>query len=121
MSWRHKAVFAAGVLALVSVGYFARRHSDERIRRDMHAKAQALKEEVEHRFPVGTAQSHVIEYLRSQAGEFRSEQANDYWLSIGQEPSRVWYCGPWEVGIRVRFKDNRLVDTAVDTWGLNCL
>jgi hypothetical protein len=124
VTWRSKTVAAVGaivvaVLGYTGVRYLASRHHDEQIRREMHAKAQALKDEIDHRFPAGTARAHFMEFADKWAG-WRGESGGDYYLSIGQQPSHVWYCGPWEVGVVMVFTDDRLTRTYVSTWGLNC-
>jgi hypothetical protein len=88
----------------------------------VRAKAQILKNEVDQRFPAGASQAAVIVFMRGASRGFHeSEGADSYWLSIGHEPSGVWYCGPMEVGVVARFKDHRLLTTEVQSWGLNCL
>jgi hypothetical protein len=122
MTWTARVAIGIGALMLVSVAYLAYRHHNEELRREMHATAQLLKDEVDRRFPIGAAQSDVVVFLHSQSRGFHeSEGSNDYWLSIGQEPSGVWYCGPMEVGMVAQFKDHRLLKTEVWTWGLNCV
>jgi len=85
----------------------------------MHAKAQALKDEIDRLLPAGTPRSRFIEFARTRAG-WLGDGGDGYYISVGQEPSRVWYCGPWEVGVLARFTDDRLTVTEVSTWGLNC-
>jgi hypothetical protein len=116
------ATFSASLILLISVGCFGSRHS-EQIRREMHVKAQALKKEVDALFPIGAPQSTVVEFLRKRRTEFQGGGTDgpESWISIGQVPSRVWYCGPWEVGIVARFQEGRLVQTYVTSWSVNCL
>jgi hypothetical protein len=85
----------------------------------MRAKAQVLKDEIDRRFPAGTSRARFMEFADKWPG-WHGQAGGDYYLSIGQEPSRVWYCGPFEVGVVSRFKDDRMVNTAIQTWGLNC-
>ena len=55
----------------------------------MHAKAQALKDQIDSRFPVGTPRSRFMEFARTRAG-WQADAGSDHFISIGQEPSRVW-------------------------------
>jgi len=94
-------------------------YHDARIRGDMQAKAEALKDEINRRFPTGTRRSDFGPFAASWTG-WHATSGNDHYLSVGQIPSPVWYCGPWDVVVIVRFKDERLMDTAVNRIGLNC-
>jgi hypothetical protein len=114
----------AGSAVVLLVGLLAVRHvlseaRDERIRVEMQAKAQAFKEEIDRRFAIGTARATFVEFAERQPGWHASAGA-DYYISIGQEPSRVWYCGPWDVGVIARFRNDRLVGTEISSWGFNC-
>jgi hypothetical protein len=71
--WQRKSV-AAGVMVIVALaGYVAAReltsrYHDEQIRREMHAKAQGLKDEIDHRFPAGTTRAHFMEFADKWVG-----------------------------------------------------
>ena len=71
--WQRKSV-AVGVMVIVALaGYvaareLASRHHDEQIRREMHAKAQALKDEIDHRFPAGTPRSDFMQFADKWTG-----------------------------------------------------
>jgi hypothetical protein len=123
MNWKAKRALAVVILTAVSsvaAGYLAfRYHNNEQIRAEMHAKALVLKDEIDRRFPAGTPRAHFMEFADKWPG-WRGENSGGYWISIGQEPSRVWYCGPFEVGVVVGFKGDRVTDTRIATWGLNC-
>jgi len=113
----------AAILSVAVIGaggrYAVSRYRDERVRQEMRAKAQALKHEIDRRFPAGTRQSDFMAFAKLQLA-MRTVQ-DDYSLSIGKEPSRVWYCGPWDVGVVAHFEADRLVSTTVTTWGFfNC-
>jgi hypothetical protein len=124
VTWRSKTIAAVGVVAVVAgaVGarYVAARHRDEQIRREMHEKARTLKDEIDRRFPVGTPRADFMTFADKQPG-WHARSGDDYYISIGQEPSRVWYCGPWEVGVVAKFNADRLASTSIGSWGLNCL
>jgi hypothetical protein len=122
--WRSKKTAAVALIALILAGtgatrYVLSRYRDERMRREMHEKARVLKIEIDRRFPVGTLRAEFRAFAAKQPG-WLAEAGDDYYLSIGQEPSRVWYCGPWEVGVIARFNADRLASTEISTWGLNC-
>jgi hypothetical protein len=86
----------------------------------MHEKALAFKNEIDRRFPAGTPRAEFTVFASQQTG-WQSEGSDGWYISIGQEPSRVWYCGPWEVGVVVKFSADRLTSTSLGSWGLNCL
>lgn len=114
-----------GVVALLLVagigGQCVRSHyHNARTRRDVHAKAQALKDEIDRRFPTGTDRAEFQPFAEAWSG-WHAESGNDQFLSVGQVPSDVWYCGPWDVVVVVRFKDKRLTGTQISQIGLNCL
>jgi hypothetical protein len=119
----------AAIVVLAAIwltGRVVSRYRDERLRREIESKAEALKVEIEQRFPIGTPRSMVVAFLRVRPGTIsvngvdNTHQAESDWLSIGQESSRVWYCGPWEVGVLVKFREDRLVNVEATTWGFNC-
>ena len=109
------AVVAAAVGACATV---SRRH-DEQLRREGFAKAQTLKDDIDRRFPVGTPRTQVMEFANKWSG-WHADSGSSHWISVGQIPSHVWYCGPWEVGVRVSFVEERVSATSVERWGLNC-
>jgi len=117
-----KVTLAAVVIgiAIASATFVLSSGNDDVVRLGMEAKAGSLKQEIDRRFPAGTPRSEVIAFLKSQSG-WSSEGRDDYWLSVGQAPSGVWYCGPVEVGVRVRFQQDQLVGVVVGSWGLDCL
>jgi len=86
----------------------------------MQAKAQALKDEIDRRFPTGTDRAEFQPFAEGWTG-WHAASGNDQIFSVGQVPSDVWYCGPWDVVVVVRFKDERLTDTSISQIGLNCL
>ena len=124
MTWRSKTVAAIGVIVVgvaASAGtrYVVARYHDEQIRREMHGKAKALKDEIDRRFPVGTLRSDFKTFYDAQPG-WHGQNGGGYYISVGQEPSRFWYCGPFEVGVVAGFRADRLASTSISTWGLNC-
>jgi hypothetical protein len=119
---RWVAAASISVIALLGFGvarYVISRQHDEQIRRQMHAKAQAAKEEIDRRFPTGTTRAKFMEFADKWPG-WRGQMGTDYYLSVGQQPSHVWYRGPWEVGVVMDFVDDRLTSTYISRWGLNC-
>jgi hypothetical protein len=125
MSRSLKVLIAVGVLAaalLITTYLISHRH-DEDLRREMQAKAQVLKDEIDHRFPIGTPKSEVMAFLRTRP-EWNQIENNyidwEYSLLVGREPSPVWYCGPFDVGVRVKFRDSRLAEVRTYEWGLDC-
>jgi hypothetical protein len=124
VKWRSRKGAALAVLAVVLSGIAWDRHvaslqHDEQVRREVYKKAQSLKGEIDGLFPVGSARAAFMAFAGKQAG-WQSSGGDDWWISVGQEPSPVWYCGPWEVGVRTRFREDRVTSTSVGSWGLNC-
>lgn len=113
------AVIVSAVVIVGGGRYAVSRYRDERVRQEMHAKARALKDEIDRQFPAGTRQSDFTAFAKLHRA-MRTVQ-DDYYISIGKEPSRVWYCGPWDVGVVAHFEADRLASTTVTTWGFfNC-
>jgi hypothetical protein len=80
-----------------------------------------VKDEIDHRFPAGTLRSDFTQFCKNYVGWHTCSTASgDDYISIGQEPSPVWYCGPWEVGVVTQFTRDRITSTEVTSWGLNC-
>ena len=126
MKLKHKVLlFISGLLTVVvgyvATQYVASRNRDEVIRREMHTKAQALKDAVDLHFPIGAPKLKVRQFLNEWPGGHASRSGEDDYVSIGQEPSRVWYCGPFEVGVKARYENDHLAETEIVSWGLNCL
>ena len=117
--------WASGVtllVVLIAVYWYVTEQREQHIRQAMRAKAQALKEAVDRRFPVGSSAEAVSEFLDRQPAAWRAlSSGRDYWLSIGKAPSGMWHCGPIDYGIIAVFKDGRLQSTRVDSMALNCL
>lgn len=109
-------VVAVSVAACVTV---SRRH-DEQLRREGFAKAQQLKDDIDRYFPAGTPRRQFLQWSDKWSGWHSTGEGKDQWLSVGQIPSHVWYCGPWEVGVVVSFENDRVSATRVERWGLNC-
>jgi len=125
VNWRTRKVAALVVAACVLAGIAWNRHlasvaRDEQLRHVMRMKAQAFKQEVDRRFPPGTSLAEFDVFANQQTG-WRSKASDGWYISIGQEPSGVWYCGPREVGVVATFSAERLTSTSVSSWGLNCL
>jgi len=110
------------VIAGIAAYWYVTEQRDERVREAILGKAQALKEEVDRRFPPGSPAEAVTAFLDRLPAEWRGlSSGGDYWLSVGKAPSGVWYCGPIDHGITVVFRDGRLHSTRVDSRALNCL
>jgi hypothetical protein len=107
------------VAAVVVTGFTLSRRHDERLRREGYAKAQKLKDDIDRRFPAGTLRAQVDEFAGKWSG-WHAESNSSHYISAGQVPSHVWYCGPWEVGVTVSFNEDRVSATQVDSWGVNC-
>ena len=115
---RTAVVFAVIASAIVT-GFTVSRVCDDRLRREGIAKAQRLKDDIDHYFPSGTPRRQFEEWSEKWSG-WNSRGADAEWISVGQVPSHVWYCGPWEVGVVVSFEHDRVSATRVERWGLNC-
>lgn len=113
-------VFAV-VASVVVTGITVSRLHDERLRREGFAKAQKLKDDIDHYFPAGTPRSRFVDWSDRWSGwHTPGSGGKAQWISVGQVPSHVWYCGPWEVGVIVSFDGDRVSATEVSSWGLNC-
>jgi hypothetical protein len=113
------AVVFAVVATVVVTGFTVSRRHDERLRREGYAKAQKFKDDIDHRFPAGTLRAQFMEFADKWSG-WHGDSGSSHWISVGQVPSQVWYCGPWEVGVVVSFAQDRVSATRVDSWSLNC-
>ena len=122
-----------GLLFVVSVGaflgYVVHDHNEgERMRRESYAKAQALKDEIDARFSKGAPQRDVVSFLQPKLsgdgvwGGFASYSKHDIFvLFVGREPSGVWYCGPYAVGVQAEFVEERLRETTLTGRADDCL
>ena len=114
------AMIGTCAISLTAWCVASNRH-DERIRRELHGKAQAAKDDIDRRFPPGSPQFQVIDYLRQQQPtRWHSEAEDDYYVSVGKQPGGAWYCGPMDVVIIAKFHDRRLISTEIDEIGLDC-
>jgi hypothetical protein len=124
LSWRAKAAIAVAII-LLAYGW---RHYRESVRLGAVAentiKAQKLKSEIDKRFPVGTSESEILDFLRKEHPDFITWPSGawmEYGVSVGQEPSNVWYCASFTAYVSLRCEDRRLVRTAISRWSLDCL
>ena len=92
---------------------------DERLRREGYAKAQKVKDDIDRRFPTGTLRAQFMEFADKWSGPHGVSESTG-WISVGEVPSHVWYCGPWEVGVVVSFAQDRVSTTKVESRGVNC-
>ena len=113
-------VFAAVAVAVGACATISRRH-DEQLRREGFAKAQKLKSDIDRYFPTGTPRRQFAEWSAKWTGWHTGNDGKEELISVGQIPSDVWYCGAWEVGVRVSFEQDRISATRVERWGVNCL
>jgi len=115
---RTVVVFAV-VATVVGAGMAVSRRHDGQLRREGYAKAQKLKDDIDRRFPAGAPRPQFMEFADKWPG-WHADNVSSHWISVGQIPSHVWYCGPWEVGVIVSFDKDRVSTTEVGSWGLNC-
>ena len=113
------AVVFAVVATVVVTGFTVSRLHDQRLRREGYAKAQKVKDDIDRRFPAGTLRVPFLEFVRKWPG-LQSVSESSAWISVGEVPSHVWYCGPWQVGVRVSFAQDRMSATEVESRGVNC-
>ena len=121
MNRRVKALFA---VMMVALGFWAwHRHATAQAWLQMEAKASAVKTEIDTRFAVGAPQSEVVDFLRKRFGRDIRGGEDSYWFSVGQAPNRNWrlICGPWDVGVEVKFRAARLANTTATARGIGCL
>ena len=89
---------------------------DERMRRESYAKAQALKDEIDARFREGAPQENVVSYLEPKlSGQvWGGLEGHDFVVFVGREPGEALsLCGPYAVGVRAEFVEERLRRTMV--------
>jgi len=108
-----------------AAGWFVREHRAQveqqaTAGREAHAQAEALKVIVEQRFSPGADRADVEQFLRSRTDYGDWSGLDEVWLLTGKEPSPGWGCGPFSVGLLVRFRDARFVSAGVESRGLDC-
>jgi hypothetical protein len=126
--WALKIVLFV-VCVAAFLGYLAYEHNEgERMRRESNAKAQALKDEIDARFSKGAPQRDVVGFLQPKLsgggvwGGLASYSKGDIFvLFVGREPSGVWYCGPYAVGVAAKFVEERLIETELTGRADDCL
>jgi hypothetical protein len=124
LSWRGKAGIAVTIF-LLAYGWRQYRES-VRIRAvaENTIRAQTLKREIDRRFPSGTLESEVLDFLRKEHPDFvtwPSGNRTEYGVPVAEEPSNVWYCGSFTAYVRLRCEDRRLVLTEITRWSNDCL
>jgi hypothetical protein len=124
LSWPAKAAIAVAII-LSAYGW---RHYRESVRLGAVAentiKAQKLQSEIDKRVPAGTSESEVLDFLRKEHPSFitwPSGVRTDYGVSVGHEPSNVWYCGSFTAYVTLHCEDRRLVRTEIARWSSDCL
>jgi hypothetical protein len=120
MSSRLLLVMLAIVVSIIVVLEFAH-WREARNEARLVEQAAELKRTIDAQFPPGATQVEVVKFLRAQPGTFRSELPSGFWLSVGQQRSKVPYCGAMEIGIVAEFSGGRFVHTRVTTWSVNCV
>jgi hypothetical protein len=101
------------------------------MRRESYAKAGALKRELDARFSEGSPQQDVVSFLRPKLSDdgawggleaYSSVGGHDVFvLFVGKEPSNVWFCGPYSVGVAAAFVEGRLRQTTLTGRADDCL
>jgi hypothetical protein len=119
---------ALGIAVVILVGALVWRQGREdarlRVVAENTQKAQALKAQIDMRFPIGTSESLVAAFLEKEHSGYTQWPATsrtEYGVPVGDEPSEVWYCGSWTRGVRLRFESGQLVGTAIERWSADCL
>jgi hypothetical protein len=99
-----------------------RREVDQKWR-EMETKAQALKTEIDGRFPTGSPAAKIKEFLLRQLEYEISDLDGEHWVMVGKAPNRDWRmpCGPWEVGVELTFQEGQLTGTRATHRGVDCL
>ena len=110
---------AVAIVGYAGARFVISRQHDDQVRREMHAKAQILKDDIDRRFPAGTLRAQFMEFADKWSG-WHADSFDDYFISVGQVPSPVWYCGPWDVVVVVSFAHDRLSATKIGSLGRNC-
>jgi hypothetical protein len=122
--------FAVAIIVILIVaGWFAvRTASNQRTInekwREAEAKARVVKAEIDQRFPVGTAQSEVRDYLQQRFGGYGTGNVGrTYRVGVEDVPNRYWLtpCGSWNIGVEMTFEAGKLFDTQISSFGNGCL
>src|SRR5436190_22859587 len=94
---RFKVSLVASLLAVLDGVWVVdrpRRLRDEeygkQVRLALTAKAKALKEDIDRRFPLGSPKANVVAYLHNLPTDWRGESGDEHWFSVGKAPSGVW-------------------------------
>ena len=126
--WRWRLTALAVALVLISgLAYVSRQHSEARRMEIVEAnnvKALAMKAAIEHRFPLGTPESQIVEFLRKEHPNFQTMGTpvkSEYWVPVGKEPSGVWYCGSFTAYVALEFSGERFAGAQLTRWSADCL
>ena len=88
------------------------------------AKAQIVIRSLTEQLRPGSPETDVIAYLRShhpRFGTWPSENAIEYVIDVGKEPSEVWGCGVATVSVVLLVERARLARTRTTRWSTDCL
>jgi hypothetical protein len=122
--------FACGIGIIVAIGlaHYGYRlfREPERLRivAENTRKAEALKAEIDRRFPLGTLESKIVDFLTREHPDYANWGGltnADYGVRIGLEPSNVWYCESWTAYVQLRLTGGRLSKTEIIRGSTDCL
>jgi len=118
--------FALGSLLLAVAALFAMNEREvrreEAIGRDTDAKAAALKAAIDANLSVGSSsQADVQRFLQSHGWSSAPDSSDERFVTVGEKPSGVWWCGPVTVGVLFKFGNGYLTETSVASRALSCL
>jgi hypothetical protein len=82
-----------------------------------------IKREIDQRFPLGTPQAAIVEFLRTEHPSFQTMTGSqtEYWIPVGREPSGVWYCGSFTAYVALECAGARLSGTRITRWSADCV
>jgi hypothetical protein len=116
------AVLAVGVGSYQVAHAIVREGRDSNMRREVFAKAERAKADLDRRFPVGSLQTVVVTALRNEFEDVSEINGGRlYRVAFAEVASGVWYCGPMHVVLETNFRDGRLLSTTIGFDGRNCL
>lgn len=101
------------------------------MRVEAHAKALALKDEIDGRFAVGSSLVETLDALKKQyEGRFiytglvegGGPPGLHYWIVVAEQPSGFWFCdGTASVTVSADFNAGQFVGTTIQVVPHGCL
>jgi len=114
------------VVAAVALWFYFDKRNAKGVHEQNLFKAAAFEREFDGRIQTGATRTTVEEYLErtglkwySSLSEFGNVKTISIEVMKGKSPE--WYCGNESVGVIAHFCDDKLKETEVAAWSLDCL